>query len=62
MDQLLSELPHAVTTLVTLYILQMAIAYGFVAFYTLGLTYLDDNALEHNSPALLGNVRKFMRM
>lgn len=32
----------------------MAISYAFIGFYTLGLTYLDDNALERNSPALLG--------
>lgn len=49
------ELPHAITTLILLFTLQTGIAYGFVAFYTLGLTYLDDNSLEHNSPALIGN-------
>lgn len=46
--------PHAITTLIGLFILQTGISYGFIAFYTLGLTYLDDNALEHNIPALIG--------
>lgn len=48
------ELPHASTTLVFLFLLQTGIAYGFIGFYTLGLTYLDDNALAHNAPALIG--------
>ena len=51
---LYQSLPHAITTLVLLFLLQTAIAFGFVAFVTLGLTYLDDNAREHNSPALIG--------
>lgn len=48
------ELPHAITTLIGLFILQTGLSYGFIAFYTLGLTYLDDNAIEHNVPALIG--------
>lgn len=48
--------PHTITTLVGLYLLQAAISYGFIAFYTLGLTYLDDNSIEHNSPALIGMI------
>lgn len=46
--------PHAITTLIGLYLLQIGISYGFIAFYTLGLTYLDENAIEHNIPALIG--------
>lgn len=43
-----------VIILIGLFLLQIGIAYGFIAFYTLGLTYLDDNAIEHNLPALIG--------
>lgn len=50
----IAEVPHAITTLIGLFIIQMGISYGFIAFYTLGLTYLDDNAIEHNVPALIG--------
>lgn len=50
----LEEIPHSITTLVGLFLLQTGISYGFIGFYTLGLTYLDDNALEHNIPALIG--------
>lgn len=48
--------PHTITTLIGLYILQAGISYGFIAFYTLALTYLDDNSIEHNSPALIGMI------
>lgn len=50
----IEPVPHAVTTLIGLFLLQIGISYGWIAFYTLGLTYLDDNAIEHNSPALIG--------
>lgn len=50
--------PHSITTLVGLFILQLGISYGFIAFYTLGLTYLDDNSIEHNGPALIGKRNK----
>lgn len=51
----LPEIPaHSITTLIGLFILQIGLAYGFIAFYTLGLTYLDDNAIQHNVPALIG--------
>lgn len=52
----IEPVPHALTTLIGLFLLQTGIAYGFIAFYTLGLTYLDDNALEHNAPALIGGA------
>lgn len=45
---------NAITILIGLFLLQTGISYGFIAFYTLGLTYLDDNAIEHNFPALIG--------
>ncbi|XP_031618934.1 solute carrier organic anion transporter family member 74D isoform X2 [Contarinia nasturtii] len=50
----IEPVPQAITTLIGLFLLQIGISYGFIAFYTLGLTYLDDNAIEHNSPALIG--------
>lgn len=50
----LAEIPHSITTLIGLFILQIGLSYGFIGFYTLGLTYLDDNAVQHNVPALLG--------
>lgn len=50
----LTEIPHSITTLIGLFILQIGLSYGFIAFYTLGLTYLDDNGVQHNVPALIG--------
>lgn len=55
-EQLIEEFPHSLTTLILLFILQVGTSYAFIAFYTLGLTYLDDNAAEHNAPALIGMV------
>lgn len=54
----MAELPYSGTTLIFMFILQISISYGFIGFYTLGLSYLDDNAIEHNSPALLGKLYK----
>lgn len=51
---LMNEMPHSTTTLVALFLLQMGISYGFIGFYTLGLTYVDDNTVEHTAPALIG--------
>lgn len=42
-------------TIVVLFILQAGIALGNIAFYCLGITYMDDNTKEINSPALIGN-------
>lgn len=50
------ENPHSLTTLIGLFLLQIGLSYGFIAFYTLGLTYLDDNAVQHNVPALIGSA------
>lgn len=50
----LEEIPHSLTTLIGLFLLQVGMSYGFTAFYTLGLTYLDDNERQHNIPALIG--------
>lgn len=53
-EALVNEKPHAITTLITLFLLQMGISYGYIGFYTLGLTYVDDNVVEHITPALIG--------
>lgn len=55
-EMFVTELPHSTTNLIFLFLLQIGIGCGFVAFYTLGLTYLDDNALQHNSAALIGLI------
>lgn len=47
---------HGITTLVLLFVLQLGIALGMIAFYTLGFSYLDDNVSEHESPALLAGA------
>lgn len=52
--QLLQDNVHGVATLILLFVLQLGIALGIIAFYTLGFSYLDDNVSEHESPALLG--------
>lgn len=55
---LVNEMPHSTTTLIALFLLQTGISYGFIGFYTLGLTYVDDNAVEHIAPALIGKQSK----
>lgn len=45
---------HMITTIIMLYLLQFMVGMGNVAFYTLGLSYMDDNLKEHESPAFLG--------
>jgi Organic Anion Transporter Polypeptide (OATP) family len=44
---------HSLTTLILLFVLQLGIALGTIAFYTLGFSYIDDNVYEHESPALI---------
>lgn len=53
-EALTSEKPYIVTTLVLLFIMASGIGLGNIAFYCLGLTYLDDNLKEHESPAFIG--------
>ncbi|XP_037902517.1 solute carrier organic anion transporter family member 2A1 [Hermetia illucens] len=48
--------PYAVDTLVLLFILQLGTSLGATVFYTLGFTYLDDNAELVDSPALIGTA------
>lgn len=45
---------HSLTTLILLFVLQVGIGLGNIAFFSLGFSYLDDNVHEHESPALLG--------
>lgn len=47
---------HGITTLILLFVLQLGIALGMIAFYTLGFSYIDDNVNEHESPALLAGA------
>lgn len=51
-----SEKPHGVTTLVLFFVAQVFIGLSNVAFYSLGLSYVDDNCREHESPALIGEL------
>lgn len=53
-NHLTVERPYAITTLILLFILQFGIAAGNIVFFTLAFSYLDDNVLAHNSPALIG--------
>ncbi|XP_068150787.1 solute carrier organic anion transporter family member 1A1 isoform X1 [Drosophila tropicalis] len=40
--------------LVMLFVLQLALGMGGLAYYTLGVTYIDDNSLSQDSPAVIG--------
>uniref|UniRef100_A0A336KHU9 CSON010641 protein n=1 Tax=Culicoides sonorensis TaxID=179676 RepID=A0A336KHU9_CULSO len=51
-----SEKSHTITTQILLFVVQFVIGLGNIAFYCLGLSYLDDNLKEHESPAYLGGV------
>lgn len=55
------EKPYTITTLILLFLLQFGIAAGNIVFFTLAFSYLDDNALAHNSPALIG-IHKSMKL
>lgn len=52
----MSDNAHGITTLILLFVLQFGIALGLTSLYTLGLSFLDDNASEHESPALIAVV------
>lgn len=58
-ENLTDEITYSVTTLIMLFVLQFGIAIGNIAYYTLGLSYLDDNVLEHHSPAVIGKSISF---
>ncbi|XP_067623989.1 solute carrier organic anion transporter family member 1A1 isoform X2 [Eurosta solidaginis] len=44
------------STLILLFVLQFVLGLGSLAFYTIGLTYLDDNSPSIDSPAVLATV------
>lgn len=48
------EHAHAITTLVLMFIAQAVIGIANIAFYCLGMSYMDDNLREHQSPAYIG--------
>lgn len=50
----MSKQVYSTTTLVLLFNLQLFIGLSVSAFYTLGISYLDDNIFEHESPGLIG--------
>lgn len=50
----MSKQVYSITTLVLLFNLQLFIGLSVIAFYALGLSYLDDNVYEHESPGLIG--------
>lgn len=52
------EKSYTITTLALFFLLQFGIAAGNIVFFTLGFSYLDDNTLAHNSPALIGEYLK----
>ncbi|XP_058819784.1 solute carrier organic anion transporter family member 74D [Topomyia yanbarensis] len=45
------EKPYGITTLVLMFIAQALIGIANVTFYCLGMSYLDDNLREHQSPS-----------
>lgn len=55
--ELLADEPtYADTTLAMMFVLQVFVGCGRVAFYALGLSYVADNVRDQHSPALIGAV------
>lgn len=52
----MDEVTYSITTLIMLFVLQVAIALGNIVFYSLGLSFIDDNVKEDHSPALIGTA------
>lgn len=48
------EHPYAITTLVLMFVAQAVIGIANIAFYCLGMSYMDDNLREHQSPGYIG--------
>ncbi|XP_039449013.1 solute carrier organic anion transporter family member 1C1 [Culex pipiens pallens] len=48
------ERPWSITTLVLLFVAQAVIGIANIAFYCFGMSYLDDNLKEHQSPGYIG--------
>lgn len=55
-EELTDEITYSSTTLAMLFVLQFMIGLGNIAFYSLGLSYVDDNVKAIHSPALIGNA------
>lgn len=49
-----TDQPYGITSLVLLFIMQFGIGIGNIAFYCLGLSYIDDNTHNSESPGFLG--------
>lgn len=52
-EGLTDEVTYSITTLAMLFVLQIAIGLGNIVFYSLGLSFIDDNVQESHSPALI---------
>ncbi|ALC40040.1 Oatp33Eb [Drosophila busckii] len=52
----LTEAQSSTLTLAMLFVLQLALGMGMLAYYTLGLSYIDDNSLSQDSPAVIGVI------
>uniref|UniRef100_A0A1Q3FKV0 Putative organic anion transporter polypeptide n=2 Tax=Culex tarsalis TaxID=7177 RepID=A0A1Q3FKV0_CULTA len=48
------ERPWTITTLVLMFVAQAVIGIANIAFYCFGMSYLDDNLKEHQSPGYIG--------
>lgn len=53
---IIQEKAHAITTLALLFVLQVVIAIAHIVYVTLGLSYLDDNLEEHESPGFIATA------
>ncbi|KAH8267525.1 hypothetical protein KR018_012498 [Drosophila ironensis] len=49
----LTEAQSSTLTLAMLFVLQLALGMGGLAYYTLGVSYIDDNSLSQDSPAVI---------
>ncbi|EDV32122.1 uncharacterized protein Dana_GF14199 [Drosophila ananassae] len=49
----LTEAQSSTLTLTMLFVLQLALGMGGLAYYTLGVSYIDDNSLSQDSPAVI---------
>lgn len=52
----LTDAQSSTLTLAMLFVLQLALGMGSLAYYTLGVSYIDDNSLSQDSPAVIGVI------
>ncbi|EDW04211.1 solute carrier organic anion transporter family member 74D [Drosophila grimshawi] len=52
----MTQAQSSTTTLVMLFLLQLCLGMGALAYYTVGLTYIDDNSLSRDSPAVIAVI------